>query len=127
LNPEYIAKSYFPGDLLRSGRFTSVGSRPKRITPEKRSGGRELPRPCDRTVSYGNPARLPPLAQQVGNWQLDTDGARQLPTIEEIAVPAPAEKLIHVDEARKSAVFEVVLHAGEVVGEETYIPLSRNI
>jgi hypothetical protein len=64
-------------------------------------------------------------SQQVGNWQLDTDGARQLPTIEEIAVPAPAEKLIHVDEARKSAVFEVVLHAGEVVGEETYIPLFQ--
>src|SRR6266852_1115552 len=31
LNPEYIAKSYFPGDLLRSVGLTSVGSRPKRI------------------------------------------------------------------------------------------------
>ncbi|MGQ7374705.1 hypothetical protein ACTGW9_11490, partial [Streptococcus suis] len=41
LNPEYIAKSYFPGDLLRSVGLTSVGSRLKRITPQKRSGGRE--------------------------------------------------------------------------------------
>jgi hypothetical protein len=41
LNPEYIAKSYFPSDLLRSIGLTSVGSRPKRVKPEKRSRSRE--------------------------------------------------------------------------------------
>src|SRR5712672_3593590 len=36
LNPEYIAKSYFPEKLLRSVGLRSVGSRPKRIKPERR-------------------------------------------------------------------------------------------
>ena len=40
LNPEYIAKSYYPDDLFRALGIEPVGSRPKRITPEKRSRGR---------------------------------------------------------------------------------------
>ena len=41
LNPEYIAKSYFPSDLLRAVGLRLVGSRGRRITPERRSRGRE--------------------------------------------------------------------------------------
>src|SRR5438876_1012596 len=41
LNPEYIAKSYFPDHLLKSLGLEAVGSRPRRVTPDKRSRGRE--------------------------------------------------------------------------------------
>src|SRR5690349_3475202 len=40
LNPEFIAKTYFPSELLRSVGLTTVGSRARSITPEKRSKGR---------------------------------------------------------------------------------------
>ena len=35
LHPQYTAKSYFPGDLLREARMEAIGSRPARTTPEK--------------------------------------------------------------------------------------------
>jgi hypothetical protein len=35
INPSYIAKSYFPTSLLRSGGFVSIGSRAVSITPKK--------------------------------------------------------------------------------------------
>ena len=41
LNPEYIAKSYFPSELLHDVGIDVVGSRPRRTTPQKRSRGRE--------------------------------------------------------------------------------------
>src|SRR5688500_1199082 len=41
LNPEYIAKSYFPAELLKTVGLEAVGSRPKVIKPEKKSRNRE--------------------------------------------------------------------------------------
>src|SRR5260370_36359533 len=35
LHPSYLAKTYFPSDLLRSLHFDPVGSRPRQIRPEK--------------------------------------------------------------------------------------------
>ena len=43
LNPEYIAKSYFPAELLRDVGVEVVGSRPKKVKPEKRSVRRRAP------------------------------------------------------------------------------------
>lgn len=40
LNPEYIAKSYFPFELMRDVGMEVVGSRPARVKPEKRSRNR---------------------------------------------------------------------------------------
>jgi Subtilase family len=61
-------------------------------------------------------------SEQIGAWRPDADGAKQLPTIEEVAVPAPADKLIHIEDAGKTGVFEVVLHADEESGEDFYVP-----
>jgi len=123
LNPEYIAKSYFPSDLLRSVGLTSVGSRPKRVTPDKRSGGREP----DETVTtemflMGTRSAFRRWSEQIQNWHSDTDGAKQLPTIEAVSVPSASEKLINIDDVGKSEVFEVFLHTNEQEGEDVYIP-----
>jgi len=42
MNPEYIAKSYFPIELIRDVGIEVIGSRPQKMTPEKRSRGREV-------------------------------------------------------------------------------------
>jgi hypothetical protein len=124
LNPEYIAKSYFPADLLRAVGLRSVGSRPKRITPQKRSSGRE-PTEAVTTEMFlmGTRRAFRRWAGEIHSWQLDTEGATQLPTIEEVTAPDPSDKLIHVEDVRsKSAVFEVILHADEQEGEDVYVP-----
>lgn len=123
LNPEYIAKSYHPKELLRATGLEAVGSRPKRITPEQRSKGRA---PVE-TVStelflMGTRRAFRRWSNEISAWSADHDGASQLPTIERVAAPTPVEKLIHVEDAGKRAVFEVVLHADEDAGEDFVIP-----
>ena len=124
LNPEYIAKSYFPSDLLHAVGLTSVGSRPKRVTPEKRSRGRE-PEETVTTEMFlmGTRAAFRGWSEEIGRWQPSHSGANQLPTIEAVAAPAPSDKLIHVERAEDDkAVFEVVLHTGEQPGEDFFVP-----
>ncbi|HEY0032921.1 MAG TPA: hypothetical protein VGB81_06615 [Devosia sp.] len=41
LNPEYVAEFHFPFERLRATGMKAVGSKPRRITPQKRSKGRE--------------------------------------------------------------------------------------
>jgi hypothetical protein len=41
MNPEYIAKTYFPSDLLRYAGLEAIGSRPKTVKPTKKSGDRK--------------------------------------------------------------------------------------
>src|SRR5262249_32424169 len=70
LNPEYVAKSYFPSDLLRSVGLTSVGSRPKRVTPQKRSRGRE-PGETITTEMFliGTRTAFRDWSQDIGQWR----------------------------------------------------------
>ena len=123
LNPEYIAKSYFPADLLRSVGLETIGSRPKRVTPEQRSKGREAVEAVTTEMFLlGTRNAFRRWSKDIPNWSADHDGASQLPQIERVAVPEPVEKLIHIEEAGKTAVFEVVLHADEDRGEDFVLP-----
>jgi Subtilase family len=124
LNPEYVAKSYFPSNLLRSVGLTSVGSRPKRVTPQKRSRCRE-PEETVTTEMFlmGTRAAFRDWSQEIGQWRSTHSGANQLPTIEAVTAPAPSDKLIHVERADDDmAVFEVVLHTDEQRGEDFFVP-----
>lgn len=123
MNPEYIAKSYYPDDLLRSVGLTAVGSRPRRITPERRSKGREAEEALTTEMFLvGTRRAFRRWSESIQDWTPTTDGAEQLPSIEEVAVPAPSEKLIHVEDAGRTGVFEVVLHADEERGEDFVVP-----
>jgi len=123
LNPEYIAKSYFPADLLHAVGLTSVGSRPKRVTPQKRSGGRDAAEMVTTEMFLmGTRTAIRRWSREIGQWQPAHEGASQLPTIEAVTAPAPSEKLIHIERDDKAAVFEVVLHSGEDRGEEFFVP-----
>jgi hypothetical protein len=123
MNPEYIAKSFFPVGLLRAVGLEAVGSRPKRITPEKRSKGRDVEEKVTTELFLsGTRSAFRHWSEGIADWTADRDGADALVTIETIAVPSAQEKLIHVDDAGKKAVFEVVLHADEEYGENFVVP-----
>ena len=94
LNPEYIAKSYFPSDLLRAVGLRLVGSRGRRITPERRSRGRE-PQETLTTELFvaGRRRAYREWSGAIPNWSGETRGAEELPAVEALHAPTAAEKI----------------------------------
>jgi hypothetical protein len=126
LNPEYIAKSYFPDRLLESLGFEPVGSRPRKIRPEKRSKGR-TPEETITTELFVMGARSAFRAWRTSlpKWDDEIAGADELPTIEQVAAPVPREKIKGRLPKRGKAVFEVVLHSNAGTGANGVIPLFK--
>jgi hypothetical protein len=122
LNPEYIAKSYFPAELLKTVGLEAVGSRPRLIKPEK-SRGRE---PGDAVTTQlfvsGTRQAFRNWAQGITNWAEGSRAAEELVTIEEVHAPTPAEKIKGQLPGAGDVVFEVVLHVDELSGEMSVIP-----
>lgn len=118
LNPEYIAKSYYPAELLRAIRLDAVGSIPKQITPSKRSRGRE-PKNTVTTELYvfGKRQAFYKWAKEFSEWDEGQDGALQIIEIEEISFPEPTDKIKNFDANGTRVVFEVVLHMNETISE----------
>jgi hypothetical protein len=118
LNPEYIAKSFFPGDLLKSLGLDQVGSRPRRITPEKRSKGREPEEALTTELFVSGPrAAFRNWTQHVDALDMGSKAAEEIVSIEQIHAPSPASKVKGQLPAQGKVVFEAVLHADELAGE----------
>lgn len=113
LNPEYIAKSYFPEKLLETVGLELVGSRPRRVTPEKRSKGRE-PEEAITTELFvmGTRSAFRAWRLQLVNFAEDAVGAKELPSIEQVAAPTARDKVKGRVPKTGKVVFEVVLHSG---------------
>lgn len=123
LNPEYIAKSYFPAELLKTVGLEAVGSRPKLIRPEKKSRDRE-PEDAVTTQLFvsGTRQAFRNWAQSVNDWAEGSRAAQELVTIEEVHAPSPSEKIKGELPGGAKVVLEVVLHADELSGELSAIP-----
>jgi len=118
LNPEYIAKTYHPAELLRTVGLTSVGSKSRQITPQKKSKGRNP----EETVTtelfvYGKRQAFKKWAREFPQWSESNPGANQIVEIEEIAFPEAKSKVKNVKANTKPLVFEVVLHMSEDISE----------
>lgn len=124
INPEYIAKSYFPERLLESVGLEPVGSRPRRITPQKRSKGRE-PEETITTELFvmGSRDAFRAWRDTLPKWGEQVAGASELPTIEQVAVPTPRDKIKGKLPKSGDTVFEVVLHSDAGVSSNGVIPL----
>ena len=123
LNPEYIAKSYFPNDLFETVGLEPIGSRPRRITPEKRSRDRK---PEESITSelfvMGSRSAFRAWCSTLPNWNEDTLGASGLTKIERVTAPNVRDKIKGKVPKYGGTVFEVVLHAGAEFGEEHVVP-----
>jgi hypothetical protein len=127
LNPEFIAKSYFPAELFRQTGLTPVGSKPRRLKPEQRSKGR-LPEEALTTELFVMGAKddFERWQAALGGWAEGTPVARELMTIEEIAPQTVHDKIKGIIPAKGTTVFEVVLHADQIDGEHAMLPEFRN-
>ncbi|MBJ7410404.1 MAG: S8 family peptidase [Phenylobacterium sp.] len=118
LNPEYTAKSYFPTELLDQVGLRAVGSRPRRITAEKRSRGRE-PEPALTTELFvaGDREAFERWARSLPEWEEGDRASESLVALETVSAPEAREKLKGDLPKGQSAMLEVVLHADGLDGE----------
>jgi Subtilisin-like serine proteases len=126
LNPEYIAKSYYPKELLRSVGLDVVGSRSRTITPEKRSKGRE-PTQTVTTELFVRGKRLAfkKWSRDLSSWNEIHPRDKQIVEIEELNFPKSETKIKNIVSNEQTIVYEVVLHLNEEMAEERYLNLFR--
>lgn len=118
LNPEYIAKSYFPMGLLRDVGIEVVGSRPRKVKPEKRSREREpVETMTTELFARGPRAALRNWSAGLSRWASDRRSADELGSIEVIAAPSPRDKVKGSMPSEGTLLMEVVLHADGLEGE----------
>lgn len=113
LNPEYIAKSYYPEALLRAFDLRAVGSHSTRITPEKRSKGR-VPVEKLTTELYvaGSRRRFRDMMETIPLLN-DPAVAEALPAVEQLTKKPARNKIKPISATSDEVALEVVLHASE--------------
>lgn len=126
LNPEYIAKTYYPSELLRAVGLETVGSRARKILPEKKSKGRE-PEETTTTELFVRGKRISFIrwANEFPQWSEENYGASQIVEIEAISFQSPASKIKDVPSVDENIVYEVVLHINEEISENGYLNIFR--
>jgi len=126
LNPEYIAKSYFPDKLLDSLGLEAVGSRPRRITPEQRSKGREPEETLTTELFVMGPrSAFRAWSASLPQWDTEIEGAKDLVSIEQVAAPSARDKIKGKLPKDGDAVFEVVLHSDAGTARESVVALFQ--
>lgn len=110
LNPSYIARSYFPGKLLRESKLHSVGSRTVKITPDK--WARKTPPVKTSSTEIfvaGKRSAFRNLSNLVKELDPNSLEAEELARIELFAAVNPKDRIIDPG-SEKTRYFEVGLH-----------------
>ena len=115
LNPEYIAKSYFPSELLHNLGISVVGSRPRKTMPQKRSRGREaIEALTTELFAKGKRSAIRAWSESLPDWHATHRGANDLISIEEVVAPIPRDKIKGQIPNLGRIALEAVLHASEL-------------
>ena len=114
LHPEYYAKSHFPAGFLRAGGLRAVGSRARKVQPEKRSRNRE-PEEAVTTELFvaGRRSSFRRLSDEVPRWTKDSAGSGHLQAIERVSAFEAEERIRPLTKGREVLPLKVVLHASE--------------
>lgn len=111
LHPTYIAKSYYPAELLQAYGLETVGSRAREISPEKWTRKKA---PASALTSElfvaGRRSNFTRFANEVDRLTENAFGASDLIKIEDMHVQAPEEKLKPFRSRDEELLLEIVLH-----------------
>ena len=125
MHPSYLAKSYFPAGLLHTVGLEAVGSRSRRVVPDKGAKRPQKktdkehvkPKPVEKPTAeifVGGPRRsFRRWATSVDNWTTSREGAEELIRVEDIYFAQPEDRLQPVRSTKDTPLVEVVLHAPE--------------
>jgi Subtilase family len=121
LHPTYLAKSYYPGELLRSYGLETIGSRAREVSPQKWT----KKKPPESAVTSelfvaGSRSHFRDLAASVSHMSEAASGADDLIKIEDFRTQPAEEKLKPLRSDDKEPLLEVVLHA-RPVREDAFI------
>lgn len=129
LHPQFIAKTYFPDELLDAADLRAVGSRPAVVTPQAWTRKGEEPAPTPSTELYvaGPRQSLLRWAAHLNSKEPLREGEDELIRIESIRVPTASERLRRIPPTG-DLLLEAVLHASNdpaagyiVAGFEEYL------
>ncbi|TZG31267.1 S8 family peptidase [Agrobacterium sp. B1(2019)] len=127
LNPEYIAKSFYPRELFQRVGVEAVGSKTRSVTPKKRSLGRAPEETLTTEIFVMGPRNaLRSWSEGLPHWNDSTGSANGIIAIEEIGAPEPEEKLKGEIPASGDVTFEAVLHTDELLGEKSIVSAFRH-
>ncbi|QOJ15188.1 MAG: S8 family peptidase [Planctomycetia bacterium] len=122
LHPEYIAKSYHPSRLLSAVGLEAVGSRPRKLAPEKwrpKSESTRAKRPPPEEAEgvdlfvAGKRARFQQFANVLPTWTEHIEGAGQLFEVEQFRAATSGDRLRPLQTDAAEPLLEVVLHVFE--------------
>lgn len=112
LHPSYMAKSYFPQELLGAVGLRHVGSRRRSVTPEKWGKKRHKDVAVTTELFVSGPRRyFEDWAKYLANWTEQTRGASELIELEDIYYQPSEERIRPITGDGDQPLFEVVLHA----------------
>ena len=123
LHPEYYAKTSYPGGFFQAVGLRAVGSRSRTIMPARWSpsakGDPREPKEAVTTELFVAGARssFDRLARELPRWTEVTSAAKHLTAFESVAGIDSAERVRPLPEDQDTVALEIVLHAGESVGD----------
>jgi hypothetical protein len=121
LHPTYLAKTYYPADLLRAYGLDTVGSRAREVSPEKWTKKRPPASAVTSELFVAGPRRrFGQLAFDIDRLREANPGAADLIKIEDFRVQPVVEKLKPFQTDDDEPLLEVVLHA-QPVAEDAFI------
>lgn len=121
LHPTYLAKSYYPGELLKAYALETIGSRPREVSPDK--WARKKPPESAVTSELfvaGKRSHFRQLAADIGQIRETASTADDLIKIEDFRTQPPEEKLKPLRSDSKEPLLEVVLHA-QPIAQDAFI------
>jgi len=121
LHPAYLAKSYYPAELLKTYGLETIGSRSREVSPDKWS--KKKP-PTSAVTSelfvVGNRSSFHNLAGNISALRETATGADDLIKIEDFRMQPTEEKLKAFRSDEEEPLLEVVLYA-QPVAEDAFI------
>lgn len=112
LHPSYMAKSYFPDELLGAVGLRHVGSRRRLIRPEKWGKKQHKEQAVTTELFVSGPRRyFDDWAKQLSDWTEHTRGAGELIELEDVYLMSPKDRVKPVASEEDQPLFEIVLHA----------------
>ncbi len=115
LHPQYTAKSYFPGDLLREARMEAIGSRPARTTPEKwTKQGEPEESPTTELFVAARREDFERFAKALPGLTEADRSSRDLFKIENFRVPQAIDRVQRIRKRSAETMLEVVLHTSGI-------------